>query len=64
MREDIIHFHTPQMKTPFYLEMAGISYCDGSYKITRLDSRENMPFSFLRKGHVSLVSIIRIEFYS
>ena len=42
MKEDIIQFHTPQMKTPFYLEMAGISYCDGSYKITRLDSRETV----------------------
>lgn len=42
MKEDIIRFPIPQMKTPFYLEMAGISYCDGSYKITRLDSRETV----------------------
>ena len=35
MREEIVHFYVPQTKLPFYLEMAGISYCDGSYRITR-----------------------------
>jgi AraC-like DNA-binding protein len=42
MREDIVHFYAPQTKTPFYLEMAGISYCDGTYKITRQDSKETV----------------------
>ena len=42
MKEDIVHFHTPQVKTPFYLEMAGISYCDGTYKISRQESRETV----------------------
>lgn len=42
MKEDIVHFYVPQTKTPFYLEMAGISYCDGTYKITRQDSRETV----------------------
>lgn len=42
MKEDIVYFHAPHMKMPFYLEMAGISYCDGTYKITRQDSRETV----------------------
>ena len=42
MKEDIVHFYVPQTKTPFYLEMAGISYCDGTYKITRQDSKETV----------------------
>jgi AraC-like DNA-binding protein len=42
MKEDIVHFYVPQIKTPFYLEMAGISYCDGTYKMTRQDSRETV----------------------
>ena len=42
MKEDIIHFYVPQTKTPFYLEMAGISYCDGTYKMTRQDSKETV----------------------
>lgn len=42
MKEDIVHFYVPQTKTPFYLEMAGISYCDGTYKMTRQDSGETV----------------------
>lgn len=42
MKEDIVHFYVPQTKAPFYLEMAGISYCDGTYKMTRQDSRETV----------------------
>ena len=57
MREDIIRFHTPQMKTPFYLEMAGISYCDGSYKITRLDSRETvLEYVVDGRGYINTAS--------
>ena len=35
MREEIVHFYVPQTKLPFYMEMAGISYCDGTYRIKR-----------------------------
>ena len=42
MREEIVHFYTPQTKLPFYLEMAGISYCDGTYRIKRQDSAETV----------------------
>lgn len=42
MKEDIVHFYVPQRKTPFYLEMAGISYCDGTYKMTRQESKETV----------------------
>ena len=42
MREEIVHFYTPQTKLPFYLEMAGISYCDGTYRMKRQDSAETV----------------------
>ena len=42
MREEIVHFYAPQTKLPFYLEMAGISYCDGTYRIKRQDSAETV----------------------
>lgn len=42
MREEIVHFYAPQTKLPFYLEMAGISYCDGSYRMKRQDSTETV----------------------
>lgn len=42
MREEIVHFYTPQKKLPFYLEMAGISYCDGTYRMKRQDSAETV----------------------
>ena len=42
MREDIIHFYVPQARLPFYLEMAGISYCDGTYRMKRQDSAETV----------------------
>ena len=42
MREEIVHFYVPQTKLPFYLEMAGISYCDGTYRIKRQDSTETV----------------------
>ena len=50
MKEDTVHFYVPQTKTPFYLEMAGISYCDGTYKITRQDSRETV-LEYVVDGH-------------
>lgn len=42
MREEIVHFYAPQTKLPFYLEMAGISYCDGTYCMKRQDSAETV----------------------
>lgn len=42
MREELVHFYAPQTKLPFYLEMAGISYCDGSYRMKRQDSTETV----------------------
>lgn len=50
MKEDIVHFYAPQTKMPFYLEMAGISYCDGTYKITRQDSKETV-LEYVVSGH-------------
>ena len=38
MREEIVCFNTPSHPLPFYVSMAGISYCDGSYHIKRPDS--------------------------
>ncbi len=42
MREELVHFYAPQTKLPFYLEMAGISYCDGTYRIKRQNSTETV----------------------
>lgn len=39
MREEFISFPTPEENLPFIIELAGISYCDGSYKIHRADSK-------------------------
>lgn len=50
MKEDIVHFYAPQTKMPFYLEMAGISYCDGTYKITRQNSKETV-LEYVVSGH-------------
>jgi len=35
MREDIAFFNPPQTALPLYISMSGVSYCDGSYHITR-----------------------------
>jgi len=42
VKEDIIHFYVPQTKVPFYMEMAGISYCDGTYRMKRQESAETV----------------------
>ena len=42
MKEEIVHFYAPQTKLPFYLEMAGISYCDGTYRMKRQGSAETV----------------------
>ncbi len=38
MREDLEYFAASPEDAPFSIELAGISYCDGSYRITRTDS--------------------------
>ncbi len=39
MREEFVTFPTPGENLPFIIELAGISYCDGSYKIHRAKSK-------------------------
>ncbi|MDD3242214.1 MAG: AraC family transcriptional regulator [Eubacteriales bacterium] len=38
MREEIISYAPPTAPFPFWIEMTGISYCDGSYHIARKNS--------------------------
>ena len=38
MREDIVSFARENDEIPFYVSMCGISYCDGGYKIERINS--------------------------
>lgn len=55
MREEIIHFYAPQTKLPFYLEMAGISYCDGTYRMKRQDSAETvMEYIIEGRGYLNI----------
>lgn len=55
MKEDIVHFYAPQTKRPFYLEMAGISYCDGTYKMSRQDSGETvLEYIVDGYGHINV----------
>ena len=55
MREDIIHFYTAQTKAPFYLEMAGVSYCDETYELSRKDSKETvLEYVVKGKGYISI----------
>lgn len=42
-REELTHFAHPVKKTPFYFELTGTSYCDGSYEINRACS----PFTVI-----------------
>ena len=49
MKEEIVHFYAPQTKLPFYLEMAGISYCDGTCRMKRQDSAETV-IEYVVKG--------------
>lgn len=39
MREDIVCFNLPETSQPFYVSLAGTSYCDGSYHIKRKHSK-------------------------
>lgn len=55
MREEIVHFYAPQTKLPFYLEMAGISYCDGTYRMKRQDSAETViEYVIKGRGYLNL----------
>mgnify|MGYP005761083137 FL=1 len=57
MHEDIRLFYLPDNTetTPFYLEMAGISYCDGSYKMHRKCSRETvLEYVVSGKGYLTV----------
>lgn len=38
MREDIYYIDSPSVDAPFRISIAGISYCDGSYRIRRPES--------------------------
>lgn len=42
-REDLTHFAYPVKRKPFFFELTGISYCDGSYEISRACS----PFTVI-----------------
>lgn len=56
MREDIVSFHEAEsINYPFYIEMAGISYCDGTYRI----SRNNSPifvFEYILDGQGTVIT--------
>ena len=62
MKEEVFSFlrDVPE-QYPFYIEMAGISYCDGSYKITRNSSRFYV-FEYILKG-IGTVEINSEKFY-
>lgn len=42
MKEDLYFFAKPIKEPPFYLDLAGISYCDKNYKISRKNSTETV----------------------
>ena len=55
MKEDIVHFYMPQTKAPFYMEMAGVSYCDGTYRMTRQNSVETViEYIVQGQGYISV----------
>lgn len=55
MKEDIVHFYIKQTKTPFYLEMAGVSYCDKTYSMSRKYSTETViEYVVKGKGYVNI----------
>jgi AraC family transcriptional regulator, arabinose operon regulatory protein len=55
MREDIISFYNEQLEEgPFCIEMTGISYCDGTYKIERKNSYLYC-FEYILKGQGTVI---------
>lgn len=55
MREDIINFsYDIAEEFPFFIEMTGISYCDGTYKIDRQNS-SIYCFEYVMKGQGTVI---------
>jgi AraC-like DNA-binding protein len=55
MREDIITFPPPEPGSPLYIELAGMSWCDGSYRIRRNPSKVAVvEYVISGRGHVRL----------
>lgn len=54
MREDVRFFHSTSSKQPFFLDMSGISYCDGSYLIERRDQNVYV-FEYIIKGTGTII---------
>ena len=49
MKEDLYFFGKPIKEPPFWLDLAGISYCDKNYKISRKNSNETV-LEYIVKG--------------
>lgn len=55
MREDLIGFSGSGIEgSPFHLELTGISYCDGSYRISRKNS-QFFVFEYVIEGRGTLI---------
>lgn len=55
MKEDIKYFPRPSKSEPFMLDMTGISYCDGTYKIERKNSHIYV-FEYIIDGTGTVIS--------
>lgn len=51
MYEEIKAFLPPDREGPLVLEMSGISYCDGSYRIARTKQSRTCVMEYVVKGH-------------
>lgn len=54
MKEDIYYFAPPGEPSPFYFSIVGVSYCDGSYKISR-PPQELTVLEYVHKGCGTIV---------
>ena len=54
MKEEIISFVKPIQNIPFFIQMTGISYCDGSYKIQRANSKIYV-FEYILEGEGTVI---------
>lgn len=50
MHEDIYALPPPPAHLPFRVEICGVSYCDGSYRICRNRTSGTFVFEYVRKG--------------
>jgi len=50
MHEEFFYFPRPESEQPLTLHLAGISYCDGSYRIAR-EPGEVFVFEYVESGH-------------